>query len=168
MTGSDLRAWYVNRGMKQTEAAELLGVPPRRLRKYLERGLDDLPATVAARVAALEAPRGPVDEPDRPDVSETPAILPRAFLDVLRADEGLEIPAPVPIVPNELDPDPRATSARLAGWARRHGLTVPMLAAVLEVDGATAARWISGAGDVRLPRRVADRVRQLDPAGRLG
>ena len=154
MTGSDLRAWYVNRGLKQTEAAELLGVPPRRLRKYLERGLDDLPAVVAARVAALEAPRCPVNEPDRPDVSETPAILPWPCLGVLVADE--------------LDADPRATSARLAGWARRHGLTVPMLAAVLEIDGATAARWIHGAGDVRLPRRVADRVRQLDPAGRLG
>ena len=204
MNGSELRSWYMARGMKQTEAADLLGVSPRRLRKYLERGLDDLPAVVAERVATLEAPRCPVNEPDRPDVSEVPPIAPRAFLDVLRADEGLdeaprcpvnepdrpdvsevppiapraflgvlradegiEVPAPVPIVADEPDADPRATSARLAGWARRHGLTVPMLAAVLEVDGATVARWMSGPV-VRLPRRVADRIRHLDPTGRLG
>jgi len=167
LNGSELRSWYMARGMKQTEAADLLGVSPRRLRKYLERGLDDLPAVVAERVATLEAPRCPVNEPDRPDVSEVPPIAPRAFLGVLRADEGLEVPAPVPIVADEPDADPRATSARLAGWARRHGLTVPMLAAVLEVDGATVARWMSGPV-VRLPRRVADRIRHLDPTGRLG
>jgi len=170
MTGNELRSWCLARPVPQAEIADLMGVPVRRLRKYMEKGDDPIPATAAERIAALTTPAGPwkTARPDPgPKVPPTPRPRPRPPLDVLRADEALEVAAPDTGDVDKLDPDPRATSARLAGWARRHRLTVPVLAAVLEVEGATAARWIRGPV-VRLPRRVADRIRHLDPTGRLG
>lgn len=139
MTAAELRTWRTSRGLKQADAARLLGIGERRLRDLETRALP-VPERIAAVVAGMTRASSPSPAPG---------------------------PAPLPVKPQvprvELDATCRVFDVQR--WAKRLPSNAePLAAHALGVSLRVLRHWTTAApADAPIPRRVADRLRALSP-----